>query len=64
MKTAELEIYDYLVGICPYCDENIEEQWGRVNDLTITGPDDSDGEEMDCPSCKKTFKVKIVSSIG
>ena len=53
MKKTTGEIYDYIVTSCPYCQTDIEEQWGRVEDLTI--PDPSEETELECPKCKKEF---------
>ena len=61
MKYTKGEIYDYIVTTCPYCKVDIEEQWGRITDLTIPDPDSEN--EMECPKCKKEFICRIEPSI-
>lgn len=57
IKHATGEVCDYIVVSCPYCDFSIEEYWGRINDMTITGPES--GEEFDCTYCEKTFILDL-----
>ena len=61
MKKTTLEVYDCMLGNCPYCEADIHETNGRIEDLTI--PDIGEEGEVECPKCKKTFEYTIEASI-
>ncbi len=57
MKQTSASAMDCIVTTCPYCDKEVIEINGNLNDLT-TG-DIQDEGELDCPHCQKTFKYII-----